>query len=122
MKIKSLLSLFFIVILCLFGTSCDDGIDDNTIDCIKEEVLVKIEHAFDPDDRKTVNLSIDYTGNKTITSVSWDFGDGVNETDSGISTTHTYADTGLYKVLADVNIAQGVSACTLKPTHGIKIK
>ena len=122
MKIKSLLSFFFIVIICLPGTSCDDGIDNNTIDCIKQETLIKIEHSFDPDDRKTVNLSIDYTGGKTIKSVSWHFGDGISEADSDISTTHTYTDTGLYKVTADVDIVEGISACMLTPSHGIKIK
>lgn len=121
MKIKSLFLLFCII--CLLSTSCNDnGIDDDTIDCVKEEILVKIDRAFDPDDSKTVNFTINYTGNKTITSVMWDFGDGISETDSNISTMHTYADTGLYNVKADVNITQGISACTLKPARSIKIK
>ncbi len=120
MKIKSLFLLFCIV--CLLSTSCDDGIDDSTLDCIKEEAFVAITHTFNPDDRKTVNLFIDYTGDKTITSIMWDFGDGINETDTGLTTIHTYTDTGLYVVKADVNIIKGVSACTLKPYRRIIIK
>jgi len=38
----------------------------------------------------------------TITSVAWSFGDGTNQTVSGPTTVHTYANSGRYLVLAQV--------------------
>ncbi|MFI5449785.1 MAG: ABC transporter substrate-binding protein [Candidatus Bathyarchaeia archaeon] len=38
----------------------------------------------------------------TVSSVVWNFGDGVNQTVAGISTTHTYLNGGRYLVLAQV--------------------
>ena len=38
----------------------------------------------------------------SISSVVWNFGDGANQTTSGASTTHTYANGGLYLVFAQV--------------------
>jgi peptide/nickel transport system substrate-binding protein len=41
----------------------------------------------------------------TITSVVWNFGDGVNQTVSGASTTHAYANGGRYLILAQATVA-----------------
>jgi len=38
----------------------------------------------------------------SITSVTWSFGDGVNQTVSDVSTTHTYANGGRYLILVEV--------------------
>jgi len=38
----------------------------------------------------------------TVTSVVWNFGDGANQTSSGATITHTYADGGRYLVMAQV--------------------
>jgi ABC-type transport system substrate-binding protein len=55
----------------------------------------------------TAGLPITFTAipslsSASITSVVWNFGDGVNETVSGVTTTHTYVNGGRYLILAQV--------------------
>ena len=114
---KALLLLFAAVLAC---TSCSR--DNENIDCLKEQILVRIEHTHHADNKNAVDFSINYTGSKTITSVNWDFGDGASLSGDSISVTHIYTDTGLFITKAMVNVVQDGASCTLTPDKKVRIK
>ncbi|SFQ47699.1 PKD domain-containing protein [Parafilimonas terrae] len=118
MKLKEAFVLLFPAVLAC--TSCSR--DNENIDCIKEQILVKIEHTRHADNKNAIDFSINYTGSKTITSVNWNFGDGTSLSGDSISVTHIYADTGLFITKASVNVVEDGASCTLTPDKKVRIK
>jgi len=59
----------------------------------------------------------------SVTSVVWNFGDGTNQTSSGVSTTHTYANGGRYLIFAQVtaNYQSFLIASTVTGSNGLTL-
>lgn len=94
---------------------------DDVIDCIVEGLFVNISHTEDPSSVKKINFVANYSGEHSVKSVKWTFGDGVTE-NGNTTISHVYTTAGPYTVKADVLIVSGRSTCTPMPTKNITVK
>jgi len=106
------------VLFLMFACNGDDDAS-SVIDCEQEIGLVQIEDDSDQGGM-TVQFSIQYSGNLSITAVNWDFGDGTK--DSGTSVSHLYINSGTYDVQAQVSLGSGESECLAAPTTTVNIQ
>lgn len=111
--IAALLGVFFLTF------SCSGKDAENIINCLGESSFVSIEIENDNGDR-TVNFSIDYTGDFTVRSVQWDFGDG--NSGNGTSVSHTYTAAGSYAVKAIVELRDGDAFCKPEKTRNVTVE
>ncbi len=107
-RVKLLPIIGFLVLFGYLTTACSSDDVESVIDCLGESAFTRIDVENDDGDR-TVNFSISYTGDLSLRSVSWDFGDG--NSGSGTSTSHTYSDAGSYSVKAKVELRDGGKTC-----------
>ncbi len=112
-RIFALLGMVFLTLSC----SGDDA--ENIINCLGESSFISIEIENDNGDR-TVGFSIDYTGDLTLRSVEWDFGDG--NTSSGTSVSHTYSAAGSFSVKAKVELRDGDAFCKPEKTRNVTVE
>lgn len=106
------------VLFLMFACNGDDDAS-SVIDCEREIGLVQIEDDS-AQGGMTVQFSIQYSGNLSITAVNWDFGDGTK--DSGTSVSHLYINSGTYEVQAQVSLGSGESECLAVPTTSVNIQ
>ncbi len=99
--------------------SCSGDDAENIINCLGESSFISIEIENDNGDR-TVGFSIDYTGDLTLRSVEWDFGDG--NTSSGTSVSHTYSAAGSFSVKAKVELRDGDAFCKPEKTRNVTVE
>jgi hypothetical protein len=92
-------NIILIAGILLLSLSCKKAID-----CTAEMLFSFITHTKNPDDHKIVTFEFDYSGEFTVSSIVWDFGDGTSVTDYGTQVTHTYAATGAYTVKATITL------------------
>jgi len=95
------------LLFLMFACSGDDDAPQ-VIDCERESSLVQINDDS-AQGGMTVQFSIQYTGNLSLTEVNWDFGDGTKG--SGSSVSHLYINSGTYKVQAQVSLGSGENEC-----------
>ena len=108
------MALLFLMFAC-------NGDDDapQVIDCEQESSLVQIDEDS-AQGGMTVQFSIQYTGNLTVTEVNWDFGDGTK--DSGSSVSHLYINSGTYQVQAQVTLGTGENQCLVESNTSVSIQ
>ncbi len=82
------------------------------IDCFEESLKVTMVHTKDNADSKKVTFTLAYAGSFDLQNVKWEFGDGQEETVTGMSVTHTYADAGSYEVRYTVSIKNDDESCS----------
>ena len=111
--------LCFAAILVL-NFSCGKDDIEKGIDCVAESIYEKVIHTADAANPKKINFSVEYTGNKTLKSVKWNFGDGT-PTVEGQSVSHTYTTAGTYSVKADITVQEGKQVCTSSPVKSITV-
>ncbi len=113
----SFLSLFAgLLFQALLAISCTVEETKRIFSCLGEAELVSIQSRNDNGDR-SVNFSISYTGDMSVGTVTWVFGDG--STGSGTSTSHTYSEAGSYTVQASVNLSDNDNYC--KPQKSVTV-
>lgn len=67
------LSLLFFILLTI--NSCR-RVEESIVDCLGESILTSLRHNTSASNVKQVDFEISYSGEKTVTSIEWDFGDG----------------------------------------------
>ncbi|MFD2968713.1 PKD domain-containing protein [Sphingobacterium bambusae] len=103
-------------ILGLF--SCSDKDEKSIVDCISESLYIGAQHNISSQNSKTVNYSVSYSGSHQLDgSVKWNFGDGsAQQTVTGTTTSHTYAQAGTYTATATVTLNGGNCTHDVKET------
>lgn len=106
-----LISALFVLIF----NACSKKDLESTIDCVGESLLISISHPADANDPKTINYAVNYSGDKTVASVDWDFGDGSSQTVNNTTISHSYTTSGNYTVKVKVHLKSGSATCTSEP-------
>jgi len=104
---KPMFAMFFFIFL--FGCGSDES--ENIVDCFGQSLLVNVHHSVE--NGKTVNFNVSYNGEYTLkNSIVWDYGDGIKETVNGVTTSHTYSQSGTYTARASVSLTD--PSCTFE--------
>lgn len=118
MKLRiSYLLLFFC--FALTTNSCRKA-EEAAVDCLGEAILTSMHYDISTTNPKQVDFTISYSGEKTLTSVEWDFGDGNKTTTTNKTISHTYSTNGTYEVKTNVNLDKG--KCTVSPKKSVTVE
>lgn len=118
---KSKVVVLFSVFVALVSFSCGDDLE-KAVDCVTESALLELSHTTDAANAKKIDFEIKYTGEYTVSSVKWTFGDGsAEQTVSGKTVSHTYTTAGSYSVKADITIKKGSSSCNQSKTKTVTV-
>lgn len=117
---KKIATILCFTAFLVLSFSCGKDDIEKGIDCIAESIYEKVIHTADATDPKKINFSVEYTGDKTLKSVKWTFGDGTPSVD-GISVSHTYSAAGTYSVKADITVQDGKQTCTSSPVKSVTV-
>ncbi|MCI9844428.1 PKD domain-containing protein [Flavobacterium pectinovorum] len=118
---KSKVIVLFSVFVALISFSCGDDLE-KAVDCVGESILLQLNHTTDVTNAKKIDYEIEYTGEYTVSSVKWTFGDGsAVQTVKGSTVSHTYATAGSYTVKADITIKKGSSSCSQSKTKTVTV-
>ena len=114
-------NLISITLLVLFGflTSCSKDDVNNSLNCLGEALVTHIHHHTDPTNSHNIKFDVEYNGDKTISSVKWNFGDG--STGTGNQVSHTYASTGTYEVKVSITVTEGGKYCSFIPIKSVTV-
>lgn len=105
--------------LLLSSTGCRKT-EEAIVDCLSENILTSLKHNISETDPKQLNLEASYNGDKTVSQITWTFGDGSTTTTTTRTTSHTYSTAGTYQVKADISLDNG--ACVISPKKSITIQ
>ncbi|MDF2190624.1 PKD domain-containing protein [Paraflavitalea sp. CAU 1676] len=108
------------LLTCTFLSSCKKTAKD-IIDCLAEDLYVTLHATPDGSNPKKIDFHVNYTGDHSVSSIEWIFGDGSTATVNGVSTSHTYGSAGSYTVKAKVKIINGSATCIPEPEKKITI-
>ncbi|MCF1191434.1 PKD domain-containing protein [Mangrovimonas sp. AS39] len=113
--------LISITLLVFFGllTSCSKDDVNDSLDCFGEALVTHIHHHTDSTNSHIINFDVEYNGDRTISSVKWNFGDG--STGTGNEVSHTYATTGTYEVKVSITVTEGGKSCSFVPIKSVTI-
>lgn len=117
---KRIATILGFAALLILNFSCGKDDIEKGIDCVGESLFEKVKHTADATDSKKINFSVEYTGDKTLKSVKWTFGDGTPSVE-GVSVSHTYSAAGTYSVKADITVAEGKGTCTSSPVKSVTV-
>lgn len=109
-----------ILVAFLISGSCKK-VEKSMVDCLGESIKTTVHVTVTASNTKQVATEVKYWGHHTITSVKWEYGDGVTATTTGLSSSHTYTTAGNYTVKARVTFTEGKSSCEVDPTKAINI-
>lgn len=100
-KLKFISQIFILATFIVLLSSCKK-ITEDVIDCIFESAKFDISHTVNV---KNVIFSIEYSGDFTLGTVKWDFGDGATKTVNSKIIEHSYTLAGTYsvKIIPTVN-------------------
>lgn len=110
----------FLSVLVLTSTGCDKALDSIT-DCAGESLLISVHYEANDANPRIVDFEIHYSGEFSVTSVAWNFGDGNNQTVKTLEVEHTYATAGTYEITAEVNLKKGGKSCQVKPKETVVV-
>ncbi len=113
---KNILFLIFVVALTLGYISCKDAVED-TIDCSIESAFLSFKAEVDTGNIRLIHFTFingDTIGNRFTldNSINWEFGDGIEETSTGLEISHTFAAQGIYEAKAHYTLRNGDASCT----------
>jgi len=117
---KKIITILCFAAVLILNFSCGKDDIEKGIDCVAESIYQKVKHTADATDPKKINFSVEYTGDKTLKSVKWTFGDGTPSVE-GVSVSHTYSAAGTYQVKADITVAEGNGTCTSSPVKSVTV-
>lgn len=117
---KKKFTFLFIAALAFLSFSCGDDLE-KAFDCAGENLLLEIGHTADAANSKKIDYELKYTGEYTVKSVKWTFGDGTTQNVSGSTVSHTYATGGTFAVKADVTLKNGSSSCTSAHSKSVTV-
>lgn len=117
---RKIIILLFVAGLAALSFSCGDDLE-KALDCTGENLLVHLESTADAANSKKINYEVEYTGDYTVKSVKWTFGDGATQTVNGTAVSHTYATGGTFAVKADVTLKSGSSSCTSTHSKSVTV-
>lgn len=120
MKTRSSLLLLVFISGLIFISGCKK-VTENMVDCLGESLLVSVRADVDASNNKLINFEAHYVGESSVSSVTWDFGDGSSQTFTTKTASHTYSKAGNYMVKAKVTLSQNGSTCTPEPTKSIVV-
>lgn len=110
---KKNIFLLFLISVTLF--SCSDKETQSIVDCFGESFLVDVHHEVSTANPLQVNFNVSYGGDHTVDgTMKWDYGDGINQTNTGVTAAHTYAKSGTYTVIAKVGLNNGGCSFDIK--------
>ncbi|WJS95529.1 PKD domain-containing protein [Flavobacterium johnsoniae] len=120
---KKIATVLMITIVFFMSNSCSKSDDEAIVDCFGDSILTELKHTADGTNSKIINYSIQYSGENTVTSVKWTFGDGKTETinTSTGAVSHTYSAAGTFEVKADVTLKKGGGSCTVSPKKSVTV-
>lgn len=120
---KKIATVLMITIVFFMSNSCSKSDDEAIVDCFGDSILTELKHTADGTNSKIINYSIQYSGENTVTSVKWTFGDGKTETinTSTGAVSHTYSAAGTFEVKADVTLKKGGGSCTVSPKKNVTV-
>jgi len=116
---SKIIYLFLFLIVFSMVNSCRKE-EEAIVNCLGESILTSLKHQTSTSNVKQIDLEIGYSGDKAVTSINWDFGDGNKTTTTVRTTSHTYATAGTYEVKADVNLDNG--KCTVSPKRSVTVE
>ncbi|WET00865.1 PKD domain-containing protein [Flavobacterium sp. YJ01] len=121
---KKIATVLMITIVFFMSNSCSKSDDEAIVDCFGDSILTELKHTADGTNSKIINYSIQYSGENTVTSVKWTFGDGtpaqtINSATGAVS--HTYSAAGTFEVKADVTLKKGGGSCTVSPKKSVTV-
>lgn len=117
MKTKFL--LLPLITIALTTNSCRKA-EEAAVDCFGEAILTSMHFDISTTNPKQVDFTISYSGEKTLTSVEWDFGDGNKTTTTNKTISHTYNTNGTYEVKTNMNLDKG--KCTVSPKKSVTVE
>lgn len=112
--------LYFLVICVLLSLSCKKSAE-SVIDCLGESLLGGVHITTDDTNEKLIHLEARYHGSHTVSSVSWDYGDGTMTKGSEKTSDHTYLARGVYTVTAKITIVNNGTTCEVSPKKTVTI-
>jgi len=116
---KKIATILTLIIIAFTSNSCSKELE-SMVDCTGESILVKIEHNADTLNSKKINYSFYYSGDGTIESLIWTFGDGAPSL-AGNEVSHTYVSSGSYTVKVQAKIKKNGSFCEITPQRTISV-
>ena len=127
MKKSYFLTRIFILIgIIAVSVSCKKDAE-NVIDCLFEGAHFKTSANVTD---KLVDFRLQYTGDHSLKSVVWDFGDGNKQTTTSstdvdgtitVTISHTYTNAGTKNVKVSPTLTNGPNECTLDLTKTVTI-
>lgn len=93
-----------LTILCILALSLSCSKTEETIDCALELMFTGVSYSADINDPKLITLTLAYTGTYAVT-ITWEYGDGISETRTGLGTTHRYDSAGRYEAKANITLS-----------------
>lgn len=108
--------VLILAVVCIgFGgvySSCSSDAE-RIVDCLTEQINLKLSHSLDSQNQKKSLYTVRYTGSLSLNNtIQWDFGDGQKATLSGTTAEHIFTAAGKYTVKAKVTLNKGNSSCT----------
>lgn len=117
-----ILLLFGVVITLLSCRRTAEKVVEGSMECLNENLLTSLTAKMSDTDPKTATFTVTYSGNKTLTAVEWDFGDGhKTTTTSNHTVSHTYEKAGNYTMKAAIKININGKECVTYPTKTVTI-
>lgn len=117
MKMQKLILGVMVAFLML--SSCKK--EEKILDCYGEAVKASVLVTVNTTNPKQVTTEVKYSGDKKVTNVQWEFGDGITVTTTGLTSTHTYTAAGSYTVRARVTLNKETVSCDIVPTRAVNI-
>lgn len=117
---KKIITILCFAAVLILNFSCGKDDIEKGIDCVAESIYQKVKHTADATDPKKINFSVEYTGDKTLKSVKWTFGDGTPSVE-GVTVSHTYSAAGTYSVKAEITVQEGKGTCTSSPVRSVTV-
>lgn len=114
------LLIFLVFCAAGFTYSCKKTAEE-AVDCFAESVLTSLHGTNDDANKKIIHFNASYDGDKTISSIAWEFGDGTTATTTSQTTDHTYEAAGNYTAKAKVTFKEQGGSCTVEPTKLVSI-
>ncbi|MBZ4037409.1 PKD domain-containing protein [Flavobacterium sp. 17A] len=107
---KKIVTILMFALVLYASNSCSKKDDEEIINCLAEQIYMKVHNSTDATNPKLMNYSATYSGTGTLTAVKWNFGDG--KTGTGETVTHTYTAAGTYDASAEITVKVNGAECT----------
>ena len=107
---KKITTVLMLTLVFAASISCSKKDDEEIINCLPEQIYMKVHNSTDATNPKLMNYSATYSGTGTLSGVKWNYGDGT--TGTGETVTHTYSAAGTYEASAEITVKIDGSECT----------